>query len=620
MTQEQMRDVLDLSVEAADYLVAAAERGAGDPEVAEVLGNLREIAALTEQEFINAQGGRRQIYLYAKNVQASVDDLLAHPALCRRIVSAEIRPFVMEMQRLWMLDTEVLAAPEGRRSYRQDVMERARALHQAAPKEYKYDVSILLLAYNKLDYTKRAAESILQYTDFSKGNIELILLNNGSEDGTREYFESLPYTKLVNLRHNVLGTFAYIHLLEGKYFVGFSNDVVATPHWLDHLLACMASDDRIAIAVPTCNEDSISNDQGIPVSYPNTFEGMAAMQTFAAEYNHLNPAFWEERSLLMPFLAIVRTELQKRAAADPVYTRAEFVDDDFSTLLRRTGWRQLLLKDTFMHHFGGVTLGEWRNKNAGNALDAMRRVYYEKWGVDAWDSRGYFAEEGVLGEWHILRNAERVLVLEPHFGTFACSIVNIYRRNGLVPQMTAAVFDERYLPDADYIFDTVMSVRDVAELAARCTGVYDIISAGCYLDELPLGNIVADLERLYALLAPGGLLLLPVRNPTSAYELVFLMNKGMRNLYCGAHEVRHYTVIPDEPLLDVVHAHPYLSRCKLRIVSFEEDAPLVDHMKLMSTAEVGLSQQEVQKLSTRMLYLGIFCPEQGGGNLQQSGE
>ena len=31
MTQEQMRDVLDLSVEAADYLVAAAERGAGDP-------------------------------------------------------------------------------------------------------------------------------------------------------------------------------------------------------------------------------------------------------------------------------------------------------------------------------------------------------------------------------------------------------------------------------------------------------------------------------------------------------------------------------------------------------------------------------------------------------------
>ena len=109
MTQEQMRDVLDLSV-------AAAERGAGDPMVEEVLGNLREIAVLIEREFINTQGGRRQIYLYAQNVQASVDDLLAHPALCRRIVSSEIRPFVMEMPRLWMLDTEVLATPEGRRS------------------------------------------------------------------------------------------------------------------------------------------------------------------------------------------------------------------------------------------------------------------------------------------------------------------------------------------------------------------------------------------------------------------------------------------------------------------------------------------------------------------------
>ena len=618
MTQEQMRDVLDLSVEAADYLVAAAERGVGDMEVAEVLGNLREIAVLIEREFINTQGGRRQIYLYAKNVQASVDDLLAHPALCRRIVSSEIRPFVMEMQRLWMLDTEVLATQEGRRSYRQDVMERARALHQAVPKEYKYDVSILLLAYNKLDYTKRAAESILQYTDFSKGNIELILLNNGSEDGTREYFESLPYTKIINLRHNILGTFSYIHLLEGKYFVGFSNDVVATPHLLYHLLACMESDDRIAIAVPTCNEDSISNYQGIPVPYPNAFEGMAAMQAFAAEYNHLNPAFWEERSQLMPFLAIVRTELQNMAAADPVFTRAEFVDDDLSTTLRRSGWRQVLLKDTFMHHFGGVTLGEGRKNEAGNALVEMRRVYYEKWGVDAWNSRGGFCGTEIVERWHAISANERVLVLEPRFGDLACDLFNIYRRSGHTPHMTAAVFDERYLRDTDYLFDETVAVRHIGDIPAQ--GRYDVISAGCYLDELPLGNVVADLERLYELLAPNGVLLLPVRNPSCAYEMDAVMRTGMRDVYSGAGEVKPYVSISDLQLLQAIHEHPRMNRYKMHTISFREDVALAERMKPLLRGDETAVSDQLARLSIRMFFLGIFCLEQGDGNLQQSGK
>ena len=87
------------------------------------------------------------------------------------------------------------------------------------------------------------------------------------------------------------------------------------------------------------------------------------MQAFAAAYNELDPRRWEERSQLMPFLAILRTDLYRIGLLDPIYTRGEFIDDDMSTLLRRTGWRQILMKDTFMHHFGGVTLGAGRNKD-----------------------------------------------------------------------------------------------------------------------------------------------------------------------------------------------------------------------------------------------------------------
>ncbi|WP_037350075.1 glycosyltransferase [Selenomonas sp. oral taxon 137] len=609
MEQEQLRGLLDISVEAADYLLEKSASGAPDEETRELLDNLRQIAALVETEMQAAEGGLRQIYLYAKNVQASLDDIDARPERFARIICMEIRPFVREMQQLWAFQTDVLASGEHIAAYRRNVMEQMEALHDAPQEEYPYEVSIVLLGYNKLEYTKCAAESILAHTDFSRGNVELIVLNNGSDDGTREYFEQLPHAKVMNLKHNILGTYAYTHVVTGKYFLGFSNDVVATPHWLDHLLACMKSDARIAMAVPTCNEGSISNLQGVPIPYRNTFEDMEKMQVFAADFNRLNPRLWEDRSQLMTFLAIMRSDMIRLIAADPVFTKAEFVDDDMSTALRRTGWRQVLLKDTFMHHFGGVTLSADRVREKGNALDAMRRVYYDKWGVDAWDSRGCFPGVENIWDWHAFAAGERVLMLEPRFGDLACQIYNRYRMESAAVHMTAAVFDERYLPDTDYLFDATIAADSIGDAAARCAAAYDLISAGCYLDELPLGDVIANLEQLYGLLAPGGLLLLPVRNPGSAYELSHLMNTGMRAVYMCPDEVKRFSSIAYKNLLAALHAHPQLHSYRTYSIMFEADQPLAEKLKPLLELQHDVSREEAElSLHVHMFFLGISKP------------
>ena len=329
------------------------------------------------------------------------------------------------------------------------------------------------------------------------------------------------------------------------------------------------------------------------------------MHTFAAAHNHMNPALWEERPVLMPFLAITRTDVYRMGLLDPIYTRAEFVDDDLSTLLRRTGWRQLLLKDTFMHHFGGVTLGEGRRKAAGNALDEMRRVYYEKWGVDAWDSRGSFIAVEDVWKWHAFRAGERVLILEPRFGDLACGLVNEYRRSGFAPHMTAAVFDECYLPDTDYLFDVTVTAAGIEDVAAE-GGRYDVISAGCYLDELPLKDVIADLEHLYSLLAEDGMLLLPVRNPGSAYELDHIMNKGLRDVYGLENEVKSYRSFSYRHLLRALYAHPYLHRYQVHSIMFREDEPLVERMKPLLRSDEDVPSDLEVSLSIRMFFLGIF--------------
>ena len=604
MDKEQMRSLLEVSVEAVDYIAAMIEDGTDDPAVAELMDNLRRIAAAIEAEMQGADGILQKVYLYARNIQASMEEMQRDPSLFARVFSCEIRPFVLEMQRLWHLGVEVLS-DEGRRAQQQAaLMQAMRDLHTAPPSEYPYNVSIVLCAYNKLEYTKAAIESIFAHTDFSSGRVELITINNGSDDGTREYFESLLHTKKINLKYNILSFNAAQYIVEGRYYVGYANDVIATPHWIEHLIAAMESDAHIAQAVPTCNEEGVSNNQGIPVPYPNTFAGLERMHTFAAAHNHMNPALWEERPVLMPFLAITRTDVYRMGLLDPIYTRAEFVDDDLSTLLRRTGWRQVLLRDTFMHHFGGVTLGADRYSRKNNALIEMRRVYYEKWGVDAWDSRGGFFGAEIFERWHAISANERVLVLEPRFGDLACELFNIYRHSGHTPHMTAAIFDERYLPDTDYLFDESTVVQHIADLPTQ--GQYDIISAGCYLDELPLDDVLADLERLYDLLAPDGALILPVRNPACAYELDYIVRTGGRDVYSGAGKVKSYVSISDLQLLQAIHEHPRMNQYKIHTISFQEDVPLVDRMKLFLQVDENAVSDKLFRLSVRMFFLGIF--------------
>ena len=608
MEQEQMRSLLNISVEAASHIQGVLARGEIEPALEEIVDNLAQIAAHIETATVDAAGLMQKVHLYAKNVQASVDDIRCGRTALECGVLWEIYPFVVEMQRLWHLATEVLSDASARAGHQERLMQAMKDLHGEPRTHYPYDVSIVLCAYNKLEYTKKAVESIFAHTDFSSGRIELITINNGSEDGTREYFERLPHRKKLNPRHNILGINSWQHIAEGKYIVGFSNDVVATPHWLEHLRTAMESDERIAMAVPTCNEESISNLQGIPVPYANTFEGMREMQEFAAAHNHLDPALWEERSVLMPFLAITRSDIYKLGLIDPIYTRGEFVDDDLSTLLRRTGWRQLLLKDTFVHHFGGVTLGADRYKGAGNALDEMRRVYYAKWGVDAWDARGCFPGVESIWDWHTFAAGARVLMLEPRFGDLACQLYNRYRMESEEPHMTAAVFDERYLPDTDYLFAATIAADSVGDAAAQCTAEYDLISAGCYLDELPLGDIITDLERLYGLLAPGGLLLLPVRNPGSAYELSHLMNAGMRDVYMRSDEVKRFSGIAYKNLLTALHAHPLLHSYRLHSIMFEADQLLVEELKPLLDLGAAPREEAEKSLSVRMFFLGISKP------------
>jgi len=327
--------------------------------------------------------------------------------------------------------------------------------------EYTYDVSIMLLCYNKAYLSKIAYRSLLKYTDFEKYNVEIIVVNNGSDDKgeTSEFIQSIndPGVKTVDLKYPLgyngysLGPVA----AQGRYFVEFHSDVVATENWLDNLMKCITSDPFIGAVVSVCNEST--NGQSINVDYSNPMDDDSEMQQFAAKYNFHDPSKWEYRARLLPTSGyVIPTMLYRLISRDPWLYFGQFADDDMSMYLRRCGFKQIVAKDTFLHHFGSQTSGN--EIVASNSLELSRKRFYEKWGVDAW--YGMLLIPTVLNyiESQGYEDNKSFLLIDPLFGANWMYIFNELRKNGKKEgKVTAVVSDLRYLEDTNVYFDTVFS-------------------------------------------------------------------------------------------------------------------------------------------------------------------
>lgn len=241
-------------------------------------------------------------------------------------------------------------------------------------------VSIIVLAYDHLDYTKQCIDSLYRYT--SHINFELILINNGSSDGTEEYFCSLPNAVKISFPKNI-GVDKAINygfrMAQGKYTLNLSNDIVVTYHWLDNLIQCAESDEKIGMVVPVCGASS--NNQQVDLNYHSLEE----MQRLAKEYNISNPNLWEERMKLVTYTCLFRTTVQKAMGGfDEEFNPGAYDDDAISFRIRRAGYRLILAKDTYVHHFGSVTFNAEYAKN--NLAQRNLSLFYSKFGVHPWQA------------------------------------------------------------------------------------------------------------------------------------------------------------------------------------------------------------------------------------------
>ena len=111
-------------------------------------------------------------------------------------------------------------------------------------------VSIVIPVFNKLELTRGCLESLASTTDPEL--FELILVDNGSSDGTWSYLAALPTgVKLVKNQENLGFAKACNQgaaLARGRYLLFLNNDIEALPGWLEPLLAVLDMDPTVVAA------------------------------------------------------------------------------------------------------------------------------------------------------------------------------------------------------------------------------------------------------------------------------------------------------------------------------------------------------------------------------------
>jgi len=242
--------------------------------------------------------------------------------------------------------------------------------------------SIVVVSFNSLAFTRLCLESVLANT--GEPAFELIVVDNNSGDGSREYLEELAErdarVRLIANAENAGFPAACnqgLAAAQGETLVLLNSDTIVAPAWLAGLEAHL--DAGAGLVGPVTNR--IGNEAEVPVAYETYGDFLREAAVRAMKRRGEAIAI---PTLTMFCLAMRRAAWQAIGALDESFGVGTLEDDDYSQRAHRAGLRLLCAEDVLVHHFGEGSFGKlFGDGSYSRLLDRNREQFEEKWG-QAW--------------------------------------------------------------------------------------------------------------------------------------------------------------------------------------------------------------------------------------------
>ena len=231
--------------------------------------------------------------------------------------------------------------------------------------------SIIAVTHNGIEHTTKCVNSIFAHTK----DFELIVVDNGSTDGTVGFLE-----ELANRHDNVKAIFNLenstfseannqgINQTEGEYIIFLNNDTIVNSGWADKMLEHMTH-------VPLKNVGMVG-----PVTNNSNGKQCVGQQDPRAWYEE-HQGHWVHVGRLYGWCILTkRSIIDEIGGFDERFTNS-YEDNDLCLRAQLAGYKLIIAYDTYIHHTGqgtfravGVSEADYMENGAVN-----QKAYFDKW-------------------------------------------------------------------------------------------------------------------------------------------------------------------------------------------------------------------------------------------------
>ncbi len=216
------------------------------------------------------------------------------------------------------------------------------------------NVSVLIVNFNGKRWLEKFLDSVLN-CDYPKEKKQVILIDNGSKDGSVEFvlskLESNPELMMIQNSEN-LGWAKAINkgmkIATGEFIAAISNDVEVDREWLKEIIKVMNSNPKVGLI--QCNSISVW-DRKTPDSAMNYLDKFGFSYGFESTGKPMAVTFAEGLAW-----ATRRTVVDKIGMLDEDYFM-EFDDQDFSWRTILAGYQVFFVPTAIVYHVRGGTQG-----------------------------------------------------------------------------------------------------------------------------------------------------------------------------------------------------------------------------------------------------------------------